>query len=90
MDRRGRQGGHHLSLAAGRGQAKAARSGLVALAAAVLFFVFIGLEHERAAQAGRPELIPGPPHMYRIRRLATTASAGSTQAAIMPRYGQER
>ena len=39
----------------------------------------------------RPELaLPlAPPdrlcHMYRMRRLATTASAGSTQAAIMPR-----
>jgi hypothetical protein len=32
----------------------------------------------------------GPPHMYRMRRLATTASAGSTQAAIMPRYGQDK
>ena len=32
----------------------------------------------------------GPPHMYRMRRLATTASAGSTQAAIMARYGQDR
>ncbi len=32
----------------------------------------------------------GPPHMYRMRRLATTASAGSTQAATMARYGQDR
>jgi hypothetical protein len=32
----------------------------------------------------------GPPHMYKMRRLATTASAGSTQAAIMARYGQDR
>ena len=31
-----------------------------------------------------------PPHMYRMRRLATTASAGSTQAATMARYGQDR
>ena len=26
--------------------------------------------------------------MYSARRRATTSSAGSTQAAIMPRYGQ--
>jgi hypothetical protein len=32
----------------------------------------------------------GPPHIYRMRRLATTASAGSTQAATMTRYGQDR
>ena len=32
----------------------------------------------------------GPTHMYRMRRLATTASAGSTQAATMARYGQDR
>ena len=37
MDRRGRQGGNHLSLAAGRGQAKAAG---LALAAAALFFCY--------------------------------------------------
>jgi hypothetical protein len=37
VDRRGRQGGNHLSLAAGRGQAKAAG---LALAAAALFFCY--------------------------------------------------
>ena len=47
LDRRGHQGGNHLSLS----QASRDRGG----------------------------------HMYRMRRLATTASAGSTQAAIMPR-----
>ena len=40
MDRRGHQGGNHLSLAAGVGPVKTARSGLVALAAGVLFFCY--------------------------------------------------
>ena len=48
-----------------------------------------GLEHERAGQAGQAGLSwrrrDRGRHMYRMRRLATTASAGSTQAAIMPR-----
>ncbi len=48
-----------------------------------------GLEHERAGQAGQVGLSlrrrPRLCHMYRMRRLATTASAGSTQAAIVPR-----
>src|SRR5215469_16154645 len=47
-----------------------------------------------AAQSGENGLITDAhlalSHMYRMRRLATTASAGSTQAAIMPRYGQDR
>jgi hypothetical protein len=40
VDRRGHQGGNHLSLPAGGGPVRAARSGLVALAAAVLFFCY--------------------------------------------------
>ena len=50
-----------------------------------------GLGQEPAGRAGRPGCADraspsgDSAHMYRVRRRATTASAGSTQATIMPR-----
>ena len=51
---------------------------------------WLGQDYQEPRHDQRALASPGARHMYRARRLATTSSAGSTQAAIMPRYGQDR
>ena len=71
--------------------ALAVRAGLAALVAAALFFCYwrqsqaVPLSSDGSSNVLQAWAMLRSCHMYRMRRLATTASAGSTHAAIVTR-----